>query len=129
MGVPKNLLYTKEHEWVKIEGDVATVGITDYAQRSLVDITFIEFPEKDKEVKQFEQIATVESVKAVSDIYSPLTGQIVEVNEALTDSPEVANQDPYEKGWLFKLKFSDENEKNNLMKSEDYEKYLKTLEE
>jgi glycine cleavage system H protein len=125
MNVPEELLYTKEHEWTKIEGDTATVGITDYAQHQLGDIVYVELVEVGKEVKQMERIGTVESVKAVSDIYSPLSGTVIEVNDSLKDNPELINQDPYGKGWMVKLKIRDISETKNLMKAGDYEKYVK----
>lgn len=125
MNVPEGLLYTKEHEWTKIEGDTATVGITDYAQHQLGDIVYVELVEVGKEVKQMERIGTVESVKAVSDIYSPLSGTVIEVNDSLKDNPELINQDPYGKGWMVKLKIRDISETKNLMKAGDYEKYVK----
>jgi glycine cleavage system H protein len=125
MNVPEGLLYTKEHEWTKIEGDTAIVGITDYAQHQLGDIVYVELVEVGKEVKQMERIGTVESVKAVSDIYSPLSGTVIEVNDSLKDNPELINQDPYGKGWMVKLKIRDISETKNLMKAGDYEKYVK----
>jgi glycine cleavage system H protein len=125
MNVPEELLYTKEHEWTKIEGDTAIVGITDYAQHQLGDIVYVELVEVGKEVKQMERIGTVESVKAVSDIYSPLSGTVIEVNDSLKDHPELINQDPYGKGWMVKLKIRDISETKNLMKAGDYEKYVK----
>ena len=125
MNVPEELLYTKEHEWTKIEGDTAIVGITDYAQHQLGDIVYVELVEVGKEVKQMERIGTVESVKAVSDIYSPLSGTVIEVNDSLKDHPELINQDPYGKGWMVKLKIRDVSETKNLMKAGDYEKYVK----
>jgi glycine cleavage system H protein len=125
MNVPEELLYTKEHEWTKIEGDTAVVGITDYAQHQLGDIVYVELVEVGKEVKQMERIGTVESVKAVSDIYSPLSGTVIEVNDSLKDHPELINQDPYGKGWMVKLKIRDISETKNLMKAGDYEKYVK----
>jgi len=125
MNVPEELLYTKEHEWTKIEGDTAVVGITDYAQHQLGDIVYVELVEVGKEVKQMERIGTVESVKAVNDIYSPLSGTVIEVNDSLKDHPELINQDPYGKGWMVKLKIRDISETKNLMKAGDYEKYVK----
>jgi len=125
MNVPKDLLYTKEHEWTKIDGDTATVGITDYAQHQLGDIVYVELVEVGKDVKQMEKIGTVESVKAVSEIYSPLSGTVLEVNESLKEHPEFINQDPYGSGWMVKLKIKDMSEAKNLLKAEDYEKYVK----
>lgn len=124
MEVQEHLLYTKEHEWVNIDGDEALVGISDYAQNSLGDITFVELPPADDEVDQFGELASIESVKAASDIFAPMSGKILEVNEELEDSPGLINQSPYEKGWIVKMSLSDIEEKNNLMTSEEYEKFL-----
>jgi glycine cleavage system H protein len=129
MDIPKNLMYTKEHEWVEIQGNTAVVGITDYAQRSLVDITFVELPDLDKEVEQFERAATVESVKAVSDLYSPLSGKIIKVNQDLADNPELINQSPFDKGWVFVLEIKDSQEKQKLMDPDKYKQYLESLKE
>ncbi len=125
MNVPKELFYTKEHEWAKIEGEIATVGITDHAQHQLGDIVYVELIEPGKEVKQMEKIGVVESVKAVSEIYSPLSGEVLETNETLKEHPEYINQDPYGKGWMIKLKIKDISETNNLMKAEEYGNYVK----
>jgi glycine cleavage system H protein len=122
--VPEGLKYTKEHEWVKIDGEEAVLGITDYAQEELGDITFIEIPAVGREVKQSETIATVESVKAASDVYAPLSGSVTEVNSSLEDAPEKINQSPYEKGWICRMKISNMSEKDNLMDAAAYEKYL-----
>ncbi|MDP9111273.1 MAG: glycine cleavage system protein GcvH [Candidatus Eremiobacteraeota bacterium] len=122
MGQPENLLYSKEHEWVKVDGDVATIGITDYAQHSLGDIVYVELPRVGKSVEQFGNIGVVESVKAVSDLFTPIGGEVVEVNAALDADPAALNRDPYGEGWLFKLKLKDVGEKNNLLSPQDYEK-------
>ncbi len=127
MNIPEGLLYTKEHEWVKVEGDTAIMGITDYAQNSLGDITFIELPEKGAESKQSEAIATVESVKAASDVYAPLSGTVEKVNEALADAPELVNQSPYDKGWFVEIKIKDLREKDALMDVSDYKNYVEGL--
>ena len=127
MGAPKDLFYTKEHEWVRIEGTVATIGISDHAQASLGDITFIELPQAGKEVKQSGALANVESVKAASDIYSPLSGKVAEVNETLSSSPDLVNKSCYVDGWICRLEISDAGEKDNLMDSAAYEKYLTAL--
>ncbi len=103
MKVEKGLFYTKEHEWARIENGKATVGITDYAQHQLGDIVYVELPEIGREVKQGEKIGVIESVKAVSELFSPLSGKITEVNEALKDQPELINQEPYGRGWIIKL--------------------------
>ncbi len=128
MGAPKDLFYTKEHEWVRIEGTVATIGISDHAQSSLGDITFIELPQAGKEVKQFGALANVESVKAASDIYSPLSGKVIEVNEALSSSPDLINKSCYADGWICKFEISDAGEKSGLMDPDAYEEFVKTLE-
>ncbi|MGB2600721.1 MAG: glycine cleavage system protein GcvH [Candidatus Omnitrophota bacterium] len=123
--IPQDLKYTREHEWVKIEGDNAVFGITDHAQSALGDITFIELPAKDGEIKQTDSIATIESVKAASDIYAPLSGKVLEVNETLQDNPEVINSSPYEDGWICRVNISDSEEQDSLMSADEYEKYLK----
>lgn len=122
---PKELKYSKEHEWVKIEGNIAKCGVTDYAQEQLTDIVFIELPAIGKKVEQFKQAAVVESVKSVSDVFSPLSGEVVEVNSALKDAPEKVNQDAFGEGWMFKIKMSNPAEVKNLMSSEDYDKFIK----
>lgn len=122
---PKDIKYTKEHEWIKVKNDTATIGITDFAQEALTDIVFVELPEIGKTVEQSKTAATVESVKSVSDIYAPASGEVIEVNEQLKEHPELVNQDPYGKGWLFKIKLSDKNEIDSLMSAEDYEKIAK----
>ncbi len=122
MAQPENLLYSKEHEWVKIDGDSAVVGITDYAQNSLGDIVYVELPRIGKQVDQFGNIGVVESVKAVSDLFTPIGGEITEVNTALDGDPAAVNRDPYGEGWLFKVKLKDKNEQSNLLSALDYEK-------
>jgi|TARA_B100001971_G_C18195494_1_gene541182 glycine cleavage system H protein len=125
MESPKDRKYSKEHEWVKLEGDVATCGITDFAQHQLTDIVFIELPEKGKQVEQAKQIAVVESVKSVSDIFAPVSGEIIEINEKLTDNPETVNKNPFDEGWMFKIKIKDKAELDKLLSAEDYEKFTK----
>lgn len=122
---PKELKYTKEHEWIKVENDAATIGITNFAQEALTDIVFVELPEIGKKVEQSKTAATVESVKSVSDIYSPVSGEVVEVNEQLKDHPERVNKSPYNDGWLFKIKIANKSEIDKLMSSEEYEKITK----
>ncbi len=122
---PKELLYTKEHEWVKIKGNTATIGITDYAQNEMTDIVYVELPQKDIVIEQGEPLCTLESVKNAEDVYSPVTGKVVAVNTDLEDEPELINQDPYGKGWIVKLEF--EEEPQGLMSAQDYEEYLKSL--
>ncbi len=124
MKVPENLKYTKEHEWAKVEGDVAIVGITDFAQDQLSDIVYVELPEVGAKVRQGEPFGTVEAVKAVSDLYSPVTGEVIEVNQKLADQPELVNQDPYGEGWMIKVKLQDPSEVERLMSAEEYKKLI-----
>ena len=112
--------YTKEHEWVEVEGDTATVGITNHAQESLGDIVFIDLPTVGKEVKSNEELCVIESVKAASDIYAPIDGEVIEINNKLNDDASIVNQDPEKDGWIFKLKMADPNQYNNLMTLEEY---------
>jgi len=127
--IPKDLKYTEEHEWVRMEGSVGVCGITDYAQEMLTDIVYVELPEVDIEIGQGEQVAVVESVKAVSDVYAPLSGTIVEINEELEDSPEMLNDDPYGEGWIFKIEVEDDNEQEGLMDAEEYAAFIESMEE
>lgn len=124
MEIEEHLMYTKEHEWILVEGSVATVGITDYAQESLGDITFIQLPAEGEEVEQFGQIASVESVKAASDIFAPISGKITEVNSRLDSDPGLLNRSPYEKGWIAKIEISDGEELSNLMNPEEYRMFI-----
>ena len=119
MKIPSDLRYTKEHEWVSIEDGVATVGITDYAQGELGDIVYVELPEVGDEVEELESFGTIEAVKTVSELYSPVTGTVEEVNEALEDKPELINEDPYGDGWMIKVKISEVNE-DELLSAKDY---------
>ncbi len=121
---PKNLRYHKEHDWARIEGDVATLGVTDYAQESLGDIVYIELPEVGAEVSAGTSYAEIESVKAVSDVFAPLSGTVIEANEEVVDAPELINESPYEDGWLIKIKLSDPSEADDLLSAEDYEEIL-----
>jgi glycine cleavage system H protein len=121
---PEDLLYHSEHDWAKIEGDNATFGITWYAQDALGEVVFFDPPEAGATVKKDGPYAEIESVKAVSDVYAPLSGEIVEVNEALGDSPETLNEDPYEAGWLVKVKLSDPSEADQLLSVDDYKQLL-----
>ncbi len=127
MNIPKNLFYTKDHEWARIEGKTAYVGITDYAQSSLGDITFVELPKAGEELKQSKYCATVESVKAASEVYAPLSGQVLSVNTQLAAHPELINQSAYEKGYFFSLQISNEAEKANLMDASAYGRYVEGL--
>jgi glycine cleavage system H protein len=119
---PDGLLYSKEHEWVKIDGDTATVGITDYAQNSLGDIVYVELPKAGVKIDQFGNIGVIESVKAVSDLFTPISGEILEVNGALDSDPAAVNRDPYGEGWLMKVRVSNANETAGLLSAADYEK-------
>ncbi|WGF89317.1 glycine cleavage system protein GcvH [Marinivivus vitaminiproducens] len=121
------LHFTKEHEWVRLDGDVATCGISDHAQSLLGDVVFIELPEPGRELSQFKEAAVVESVKAASDVYAPLSGEVVEVNQALADDPSLANQDAQGQGWFFKIKVKDTAELGALMDEAGYEAYLKEI--
>ncbi len=123
MGIPTGLLYTKEHEWVLIEDDLVTLGITDYAQSELGDVVFVELPEVGDEVEAAESFGTIEAVKTVSELFSPITGTVVEVNEALADSPDLVNKDPYGEGWMIKLKYTEIPEEN-LLSAAEYKKMI-----
>jgi glycine cleavage system H protein len=125
--IPKGLLYTKDHEWAKIEGDIAIIGITDHAQNQLGELTFVELPDVGKEVKQKGELAVVESSKAASDVYSPVTGKVIEVNAALQTKPEIVNDDCYGAGWICKIKITDKGTAQNLVDAAQYEIYLKAL--
>ncbi len=116
--------YTKTHEWILLEGDIATVGISDYAQHALSDVVYVELPEVGQQVEQGEAVAVVESVKAAEDVYAPLSGEIVAINEALPDNPEWVNEDPYGKGWFFKLKPSDPSAYDQLLDATAYQKVV-----
>jgi len=124
MNVPGNLLYTKDHEWLRIEGDMAYVGVTDFAQGELGDIVFIEIETMGETLAREEVFGTIEAVKTVSDMFMPVAGEIVEVNPALEDSPDVVNKDPYGKGWMVKIKMSDPAETANLLTAEKYSALL-----
>jgi glycine cleavage system H protein len=124
MTFPESLKYTKDHEWIRVEGTTGFVGITDNAQGELGDVVFVELPQKGKQVKQGETFGTIEAVKAVSDLYSPVSGEIIELNAALEKSPEVVNKQPYGGGWMVKIKIKDANELNNLL---DVKKYRELI--
>ncbi|HEY6690220.1 MAG TPA: glycine cleavage system protein GcvH [Rubrobacter sp.] len=121
MNIPEDLLYTKSHEWVRIEGDTTTIGITDHAQDELGDVVFVELPDEGATFDAGESFGTVESVKAVSDLYAPVGGEVVEVNSTLEDAPENINEDPYGEGWIVKLRTADEPD---LLSPEEYEKVV-----
>jgi len=127
MNIAEDLLYTKDHEWAKIDGENATIGITDFAQGSLGDITFIDLPKPGMQVKQSEWCATVESVKAASDVYAPFSGQVLKVNSELSSHPEMVNKSPYGTGWLAVIKVSDLGEKDKLMGPAEYKEYTEGL--
>jgi glycine cleavage system H protein len=121
---PSEYYYSQDHEWVKVEGDTATVGITEFAQKQLGDVVYIELPAIGADLDVHQTIGVVESVKAVSDVYSPVAGKVLAVNEALNDAPETLNQDPHGKGWIIKLKVKDKADLEKLMNASDYEKFL-----
>jgi glycine cleavage system H protein len=128
--IPDDLCYSKEHEWVRLKGKEAVVGITDFAQKQLHEIVYAEVHNPGSEVKQFQTMGTVESVKSVSDVFSPVTGKITAVNKDLADSPELLNQDPYGKGWLARVSLADfKKDKGKLFTAEQYAQYLETMEE
>ncbi len=124
MNFPADLRYTREHEWVRVEGEVATIGITEYAQGELGDIVFVELPAVNSTTAQMQSFGTIEAVKTVSDLYAPLSGTVIEVNSKLADHAELINQDPYGEGWIIKLKISDKNEVKNLLSAAGYQKLI-----
>ncbi len=124
MNIPENLKYTKDHEWVKIEGDTATIGITDFAQSELGDVVFVEVDAVGEELDKEETFGSIEAVKTVSDLFMPLSGEVTEFNEALEDAPDTINKDPYGKGWIIKMKISDASEADDLMSAEDYKEHV-----
>jgi glycine cleavage system H protein len=121
---PENFRYTKEHEWVLVEGDTGTIGITDHAQQELGDVVYVDLPKAGARVEQGKSLGSVESVKAVSDIYSPVSGEVSEVNPSLTDAPETLNSDPHGKGWLVKIRLTATDEVSGLMSAADYQAYI-----
>lgn len=122
--IPENLRYSKDHEWVSVEGDVATIGITDYAQSSLGDVVYVDFPRVGDKFEAHEAFGSVESVKAVSEIFMPVAGEVVEVNEGLNDSPEKVNGDPYAEGWFVKIKLNNTGDTDAMLSNAEYEEYL-----
>ena len=124
MNIPANLKYTKDHEWISIDGDIATIGITDFAQKELGDIVYVEVETLDQTLAQDEVFGTVEAVKTVSDLFLPLSGEIIEFNESLEVTPEVVNADPYGKAWMIKVRISNPSEIENLLSSDDYKKLI-----
>ncbi len=121
---PKDYKFTKEHEWVLVEDDIATIGISDYAAGELGDIVYIELPEKGSKVRQMDPIGTIEAVKTVADIYSPVSGEIVDVNEEVVQHPEIVNSSPYEDGWMIKVRLEDRGELDVLFSYDEYQDYL-----
>jgi glycine cleavage system H protein len=128
MDNPIDRKYTKDHEWIKIDGETVILGITNFAQDQLTDVVFVELPEVGKQIEQNGNLCVVESVKSVSDIFSPISGEIVEVNNTLEDSPALINNDPFEDGWIVKLKVKDEKDLEQLMTAEEYDKFLTGIE-
>lgn len=124
MELPEGIKYSKEHEWVLVEDHVAIIGITEYAQQELGDIVYVELPEIGEKIVKDDSFGAVESVKAVSDVYAPVSGTVIEVNDALPDSPETINDDPYGDGWMIKVEMSDKDDLKDLMSAEEYAEYL-----
>jgi len=124
MNVPENLKYTKNHEWALIDGDTATIGITDYAQHELGDIVYIELPQIGDTFNRGDSIGTIEAVKTVSDIYAPVSGEVIEINETLGDASELVNKDPFGDGWVVKVKMSDPADEDTLLSAEEYAKLI-----
>jgi len=124
MNIPSDLKYTKDHEWTKVDGDVVTVGITDYAQGELGDVVYVELPEEGTEVAKNETFGSIEAVKAVADLLSPVSGEVVEVNESIMDAPEKVNEDAYGSGWMVKIKLSDSGELADLMDAAAYKDHI-----
>ena len=128
--IPDDLYYSKEHEWVRIEGKTAVIGVTDYAQKSLHEVVYVETPKVDSQIEQFQSIGSVESVKSVSDIFTPVSGKIIETNAELAESPELVNEDPYGEGWIVKVQLANSDEDlKKLLTAEQYADYIKGLEE
>ena len=126
--VPEDLHYSKDHEWIRVEGDVGTIGITDYAQNSLGDVVYVELPKVGESFAAHESFGSVESVKAVSEIFSPVGGEITEVNESLQDEPEKVNNDPYDEGWMIRIRMSNPGEVDSLLSAAEYEDFTKAEE-
>jgi glycine cleavage system H protein len=126
---PDDFRYSKDHEWLRVEGGKGTVGITEFAQKQLGDVVYVELPQPGAVLEFHQSLGVIESVKAVSDIYSPLSGEVVEINEELNESPELVNEDPHGKGWIVRIKIKDESEVEKLMSASEYEKFLEGLEE
>ncbi len=126
MKIPADLKYTQDHEWIRVEGETAVVGVTDFAQGELGDVVFVEIETEGEDLGKGETFGTVEAVKTVSDLFMPVGGKVLEVNEALADEPELVNKDPYGKGWMIKIQIADESELDELLSAEDYQKMIET---
>jgi len=124
MNIPGNLKYTKDHEWALVEGGVVTIGVTEYAQGELGDVVYVELPTVGDTVAKDDSIGTIEAVKTVADVYSPVSGEVVEINETLTDNSELLNKDPYGEGWIVKIKMIDNSELDKMLSAEDYKKLI-----
>jgi glycine cleavage system H protein len=120
MNVPEELMYTEEHEWVSFEDDIATIGITDYAQGELGDIVFVELPSVGDSITKGDSFGTIEAVKAVSDLFAPVSGEVIEINDSLSENPEIINESPYDEGWMIRIRISDESEQETLLTAESY---------
>lgn len=127
--VPEGYLYTRDHEWIKVEGNVITIGVTDYGQKKLREVVYVELPTVGQKVEEGEAVATLESVKASAEVYTPASGKVIEVNSKLVDSPELVNDDPYGEGWIAKIELEEERAFEDLMEPDEYRKYLEDLEE
>jgi glycine cleavage system H protein len=126
--LPKNLKYASTHEWARLEGNIVTVGITDHAQDALGDVVYVELPEVGDELSAGDEAGVVESVKAASDIYAPVSGEVIEINEALIDAPETINSDPYNEGWFYRMRVSDASELDNLLAADEYQDQVESEE-
>lgn len=126
---PEEYYYSKDHEWIKVENGEGTVGITDFAQKQLGDVVYVETPKKGTQLEFHQSLGVIESVKAVSDVYAPVSGEVVAVNEKLEESPELVNEDPHGKGWIIRIKLKDKSELDKLMSVSDYEKFTQSQEE
>jgi len=124
LNIPENLKYTKDHEWVKLDGDTVLIGITDFAQGELGDIIFVEFPSIGQTLKKDDPFGTIEAVKTVADLFAPISGEVLEINDELEDTPETINTDPYENGWLVKISISDKSEIDSLMSLDEYKEMI-----
>jgi glycine cleavage system H protein len=123
---PSDYLYSRDHEWIRVEDDVCVLGITDYAQQELGEVVFVELPETGQVFDATDEVGTIESVKAVAEVYTPVAGEVVEVNDVVVDDPELLNEDPHGEGWLLKIRFSSAADLQELMKADEYEEYVKS---